>query len=502
MNRKKLVWIGVLLLFFLHFSLMFYGSTRYEYLSDDDPPDHAVGSYYFRYNQDVSPFKGEEYWQRSYLSPYPPLYDMLMGFFYFFTNNIVFTLKFFNALFVASSTIFGFLFFREFLQSNRKGLFAAFLLTVCPAFMSHFIWSQSLAIPLMLACFWCVMKDGKKWLILSVAFMTLVFLTQPSTAFFMGVLFFPLLIKRDWFKLCAVGVISVCLALVFFYGVNVFVFGFDNTLTGIGLTQGFFSSSVIQTSGGVVYGPLDLVMAPLSSKIDQATGLGLGIGLLVLLALVNFFVQFKKAYKNKNYIISVIWFFCLLLLVEGNLFPYKLFPHRAWAFWVIPCVILATMGLWQLISSFKNKFIKTGIVIGFIIIILLTCLYPKFTVQTAQWPPGTNYASMNELQDWIGLKGGLEGNVLMLCSEEEKPISFNLDAIPYDSDIYLFRENLGQINSLDAYNFMAYKNTSYFVFDRNCVSKWGINLTNDLIVVYSRLGDMFYNGEIKVFKLK
>lgn len=502
MKDSKIIWIFVTILFALHLSLMFYGTNRYEWLEDDDPYDHAVGTYYFKHTQDVSPFKGEEYWQRSYLSPYPPLYDILMGTFFIFTNDLMFTLKFFNALFVASSTIFGFLFFREFLECDRKALFATFLLVVCPSFMSHFIWAQSLAIPLMLACLWACMKDGKKWLLLSIIFMILVFLTQPSTVFFMAVLYFPLMIKRDWFKLTSIGVISVLIFMVFFYGVNLLVFGWDNTLTGIGLSEGFFSNPNIQTSGGEVYSPLELIKAPLSSKIDQATGLGIGIGLLVILGLINFVMFFSKAKKNKAYIISVIWFFCLLILVEGNLFPYKLFPHRAWVFWTIPCVLLATIAIWHIMNSFKQKIIKITILIVFIIIILITCAYPKFIVQTSQWPPGTSFANFEEVNDWIKLKGELEGNVLTLCSEEEKPIAFNLDAIPYDSDIYLFRNELGYTNTLSAYNFMVSKNTSWFVFDRQCVTKWGINKTNEMLIDYSRLGDMFYNSEIKVFKLK
>jgi len=483
---------------------MCFGAFQYPWIENDDGPDHAVGAYYFRHVQDVSPFKSESYWQRSYLSPYPPLYDMLMGYFFLFIGKISVTLKVINALMVASSTLFGFLFFKEFFKSDGKGLWAAFLITACPAFMSHFIWSQSLAIPLMLGAFWCFLKieEGIKWLFLSVAFTTLVFLTQPSTAVFMLVMLVPLMYVVDWFKLIGSVMISGVVAGVFHYGPALLVFGWERFWTGIGISTGIFSSGNVDTSGGVVYSLIDIFVAPLGSKIDQATGFGVMLGLLCLVALVMLFVKFKELKTNKNYVLSVFWLLILTLMLEGNALPFKLFPHRVWPFMAVPVVILATFGTWQVINSFSKKWIKAIIFLLIGGLVLLTGAYPKFVVQTSQWTPGSAFSTIQEVQDWVGIKGTLEGNVMMLCSEEEKPISFDLDSVPFSAEIYDFRKQLATTNTVTAYSFMVQKNTSYFVFDHGCIKKFGLEETNRLITEYSVMGDNVVNGDIKVFKLR
>ena len=502
--------------FLVHFGVYYYGSTLTFWLPDDDSLDMSVSAVYFSENWNVNPFN-KEMFIRTYMSPYPPLYSVIMGTIYYFSGDVVWTLNFFNALFVSLSIIFGFLFFKELLNDGWKATFATFLITIAPCFCSRFIWAQSLAIPLMILTLWCLLhlkkpsgehSDGVdawqfKWTGLSILFMLLVFFTQPSTAVFMALFIIPLLFFRDWFKIIAVCLISFSLFCAFFLIPNIQNYGFENTLTGIGISSGFFTSANVDTSGGKVPSIIELFVAPLSSKMDQPTGLGTALACLTLISLFLFFIW--KKWKDKIWCVVIAWFVIFLVLLYGNALPFKLFPHRAWCFLAIPCVILAVWAFWAIIDGVRNKVAKTAIILILITGLLWTCAYPKFVVETSAWPPGTVWTP-NEFAGYQWLKDrNVTDIVWPLCylGAEEKPISLGLHGMPYDLETYSMQKQIFNNTPVDMQGFITKKRISYLMIDAQCITNYGLNETNALVNGLLNYADpVFGNGEIIVMKIK
>jgi len=516
MKNEILTWIIVGFLFLVNFGILFYGSQQYPYLEDDDSLDHATGAVYVAENWNTHPFSKDNF-MRTYLDPYPPLYDLFMGTLYKIFGDVVFVLKFFNALIVSTSVIFMFLVLKELLGDKWKATFGAFLWTIVPCGMSHFIWSQSLAIPLMLLTLWCLLHlknhseenaDGVdawqfKWTGLSILFMLLVFYTQPSTAVFMALFIIPLLFFRDWFKIIAVCLISFSLFCAFFLIPNIQNYGFENTLTGIGISSGFFTSANVDTSGGKVPSIIELFVAPLSSKMDQPTGLGTALACLTLISLFLFFIW--KKWKDKIWCVVIAWFVIFLVLLYGNALPFKLFPHRAWCFLAIPCVILAVWAFWAIIDGVRNKVAKTAIILILITGLLWTCAYPKFVVETSAWPPGTVWTP-NEFAGYQWLKDrNVTDIVWPLCylGAEEKPISIGLHGMPYDLEVYDMQRQMFNNTPVDMQGFITKKRISYLMIDAQCITNYGLNETNALVNGLLNYADpVFGNGEMIVMKVK
>src|SRR4030042_1450406 len=105
------------------------------------------------------------------MDPYPPGYDLLMGVLLQTANSVMWILKFFNALIISVSIAFFYFFAKELMGDKNKALFSTFCLAAVPAFMSHFIWAISLAVPLYFVAFYCLerIKQDKKWFIVSIA---------------------------------------------------------------------------------------------------------------------------------------------------------------------------------------------------------------------------------------------------------------------------------------------------------------------------------------------
>ena len=144
----------MLAIFFINLYVYESGAFNYPYLENDDPWSHAMGVKYVSIEKTV--FKKTSVGFH-YIDPYPPPYDMLLGLLYQTNNSVYWTLKFFNALFVSLSTIFFYFFVKEITQIDRnKALFASFALASIPAFMSHFIWSISLTVPLYFVTFYAL----------------------------------------------------------------------------------------------------------------------------------------------------------------------------------------------------------------------------------------------------------------------------------------------------------------------------------------------------------
>jgi hypothetical protein len=166
--------------------MLYIGAARNPWLEDDDSWSHAVGAHYVaKFETTAQPYPPFSH----YLEPYPPYYTAIMGVLHQTQPDLQWTLKFFNALIVGLSLIAAFFAFERMSGDSRKAAAATVILGILPAYMSHFIWSQTLAVPVFFVAMWaCASLDERPPRFRDGAFWTAGVLVwsatiiQPSTA--------------------------------------------------------------------------------------------------------------------------------------------------------------------------------------------------------------------------------------------------------------------------------------------------------------------------------
>lgn len=465
------------------------GAFSYEWLEDDDPVIHATGAKYISEKMTANEPEGLNY---QYLDPYPPAFDILMGILHQTNNSIVNTLKFFNALLCALAIIFFYFFAERFTESKSRALTATFVLACLPCFMSHFIWAQSLGISLMMVALYCL---SRRLYWVGSLMVAAIFLSQPSTAaifLLMGLLYClgPLITTNYKESLLALGTIVTGGLIASIYWVTMFFrYSFMGTLAKIGFSIGKFSNSNIDTSGGIVYGIQDFLVAPLATRIDQPIGIGIVAFLcliLVLVLLITGLLTHKGIRKNKHIIISLIWLVFTFVGVMGNALPVKLFPHRFFVFFSIPVALLVGEFIYSTMSLIKekNRFASIAFVAVIVFGIGLTSAYPKMVVNSSTWGPGVHFTSQEELQGFIWLKELPADTKVFSYNMENKGIVISFDKYTCmwcDSDRE-FRENLINKTPDDLYSFLKENKYEYLIISGRgpyiMTNEFGANKTN------------------------
>src|SRR3989344_5380550 len=86
------------------------GAFAYPYLEDEDPWGHSIGVKYVALNKDAynptTTTVQEAESILSYIDPYPPAYDVLMGVLHKTSPDLNWTIKFFNALIISLGLLF------------------------------------------------------------------------------------------------------------------------------------------------------------------------------------------------------------------------------------------------------------------------------------------------------------------------------------------------------------------------------------------------------------
>lgn len=478
----------VLILSFILILVMLKGAFVYDWLEDDDPYDHAVAAEYI--SEHKTAVKSMEQFQaygRFYMEPYPPAFPIVMGMVHQLNDSVSGTLKIVNAILLGFAVLFFYLFASELFDSKYKALFASFIIACVPSFMSHFIWSQTLAIVLMFPAFYCVLKTFKTidkeqnlWYKLGILSVTSVLLTQPSTAAIFGLMFgfmwvaFVIATKKLNFKVLFIGIAAVVFAVALFWGPTIYKYGVNDTAEGIGLSQKLFTDANVDTSGGEVYFVKDFIVAPTSSKIDQAIGWGVVVFISLLIGLVIIIKKFKR--ENYISVLLLLWMLFTFLGTEGNAFPVKLFPHRFWVFMIIPVALIIAYSLFNLSQS------KVGSALLVIIIcvgILFTSGIPKYIVQTSMWPAGGNFMSIEQVGGYVWMKNNLpkDSNVFVVCGKEEKVVAFDMYSPVLDMNLYRFKQQNNTISDILDFT----RDYKYILFDIQCIKQYGINETNNML---------------------
>ena len=289
LKKSTLYFILVLLMFFFTLFMYVKGSFIYSYYEDGDPWLHAGISKYIALEKTAfEPIEGVELFH--YVDPYPPGYDILLGMLYQISGNLIWVVKFFNSLLIALGIIFFYFFVKRLTKDSNKALFATFVLTMIPCYMSHFIWAHTLVIVLIYPFLYSlemIEKDKKWWIVVACIFAAIA-LSQPTQAFKIGIIFsiyliIKLLLDRRYIKeYFFAGVSAICLAFLSWWGYVWLKYG--SILGGFKQEiQAHLSEGInlkIPGSADRVYSFSDFFIARSQNMINNPTGVGVVLMLL------------------------------------------------------------------------------------------------------------------------------------------------------------------------------------------------------------------------------
>jgi len=501
-------WIIVTLLFLIHLYVYATGALSYPWLEDDDPWVHASAARYVSiYGTYIQP----EHLPIHYLAPYPPFFDALLGvLFQVDGNSLQFTLKFFNALLI-SLTIPLFYCWAKRIMKEREALWATAILTALPSFMSHFIWSQTLAMVVAVLAFYFIEKIAKRenanwelWVAATLVIAT-VLITQASTAvMFMGLLVIYVIgssahsfVKTHRIdtseikKITIIIILGAVAALIEFWLPMFIIYGIDQTLEHNLIYLGHFTDKATDTSGGVVYGLMDYVNAPPISKMDQPTGWGLIITILLLGGIIVVALKIKE---NPFMLVLLLWLLYGLLGTEGNLFPIKLFPHRFWVILAIPVAILGGLGAANLLEYLESKKRFATVAMVFLSVgLVITSAAPKYEVESSAWPPGGSWIAEEHIAGYVKLKE-LPANtkVFSFCGNEDQANGMDMFGYSWVKEIAEYKNNSINESADKNYAFLKKYEYEYAVIDQSCL------LSNPPEAIQSKLNALVSDGHFSL----
>lgn len=513
--------LAMLVIFFASLYIYSSGAFSYPYLENDDSWSHALGVKYVSLEKTV--YTKEKLFH--YLGPYPPAYDLLLGLLHQTNNSIYFTLKFFNALIISLSTVFFYFFVKEFTQNRNKALFATFALMSIPAFMSHFIWAISLAVPLYFVCFYSLerIKHDPKWWIVAALGMATVLTTTPTHSTYFGLFFILYLLtkiileKRLLMLHIAAGALGLSLSFIFWWLPMLLQYGMIGTLRGAGFDVRYLELKTLEgvglALGGTAdrtYNFADFFIAQKQNMINNPIGIGVFLSVLTIIAIIFLFFKFKDIFKKENHwlLITFVWFAFTLYAVNAAKFPIKLSPFRAWMLLAIPVCILAAEGAFNLLTISKKSLGNIGKYA--LLLILLTGIYftsaqQKIAVNTAAWPPGAFWTSGEEIKAYVWIKDNIPKNSNMFTFVNNGPvIGMDMYTCHWCGDVRGYMENGFNQSAQETYNWMKSRGYKHLIVDGQTVRKFGFNRSNEKIqeLVSSGLFQpAFQNGGAVIFKI-
>jgi len=515
LTKSDVYAFAMLLLFAVNLYVYMSGAFSYPYLEDDDSWAHTFGIKYVSMNLNVFD-KETDY--ISYINPYPPTYDILLGILHQTNDSVYWTIKFFNALIISLSTIFFYFFVKELSGSKGKALFASFALVAIPAFMSHFIWAISLAVPLYFVAFYALerIKHDKKWWIIAGLVMATPFTATPTHSTYFGLFFvFYIAAKMISQKKFAVyewlaGLLGVAVSFAFWWLPMIIQHGFFGTLKGLGIlvSAGVGALSVGGT-GDRVYTARDFFFAQSQNMINNPVGIGFVLSVLAIVGLVFLFLKLSGKGDEKYWLAVVLaWFILAFYAVNSTKLPIKISPFRAWMLLAIPVCMLAAegasgiMGIAKKISGNAGKYI---LLILIIVGVYFTSGQQKIAVNTAQWPPGAFWTSGDEVGAYIWMYQNLPKNSHVFTYWNDGPvIGMDMYNCHWCQDIRSYMKTGFNQSAQQTHDWLKSRSYEYIIIDGQTVKYFGMNETNSKLNGFGESGlyrPVFQNNGAMIFKV-
>ena len=512
------------------FSLFMYtkGAFSYPYLEDEDPWGHAVGAKYVAiektaYDPELENLKDSFDPILSYIDPYPPAYDVLMGVLHQTSPDLNWTLKFFNALIISLGFAFFYLFAQEFLGSQSKALLATLILASIPSYLSHFIWATALAITLFFPTMYAfgMIRNDKRWAIIAGILIASIFVSQnlsePIKLLTMIIIY--IIVKSittkkflKWESLAIVGgLLLSCLwwvSIILRRGLGEFIAYYIGPKVGetsaavssgsSSLISKLFSipSSLFHPGGTAsrAYTFSDFFIAQSQNQINTPIGVGIFLSILILVGVIYSIIKYRSSIveeKNTWLAITLFWLIFAFWAVNGMTFPVSVArgAFRSWPLLAIAGSLIAVEGIYFFRRLTKSKLLKAAIVVVLIMGIILTTGKAKYDLNAAMWPTsGTFSGSPNEAFEYGAWYQSLEPNakVFLYSPRDKINIGFGAYSCPWCQDLVDIRNELLDKNAEELHTFL--KNNQYEFLLLNgrmdyyyLSSQFGENKTKELL---------------------
>lgn len=526
--------LAVLVIVMAFFSMMIYGAFSYNWLEDDDPYSYAEGAKYVAqmhtYHSDSSL---QSY--NTYLFPHSHCtLTTIFGILNQFSHNMIFLMKFFICFALLMGIIGFFLFVYDFTQQHRFAIVATAILAITPCFAGHFIFNYTLSV-----CLFCIFLftlslsfSNKKYTILSGMILGSVLITHPIAGIQAAVVMFIMLIfyfvydivinrllltKSNVLRIILVGLLGILFAMPF-YGDLVVSGQFDS------FYDRAFRSGIVKMSTGNYYDTKDYVLndfiiAPMQSNMDQQMGVGIFLFTICIIGLM-IMIWYTKFNNMMLYTILFLFYLFFLWIMTGSSWGISVQNYRWWSFFAIFIVLLATSTIFFVCSKIQESNILLCIFLVIVCIgLVITSAYPRFAVQTSQWPPGSNWLNQNQLDSYVKLQElGYDNQILPICGRPEKINAFNqiTPTWQYPTQEYFRRiSNSSEMNStqiMDNIHWILDGNYDYkyVLIDIECVKRLGINNTVEVVNYFNtdnyddinvwRVVDKYSNNEFILYR--
>jgi hypothetical protein len=503
----------------------FNGTFKYPYLEDGDPYHHLDAATYVK--ERLTSVQ-EAKLIVMYFEPYPFAYSTLMGLLFQTNTDGIWTLKFFNALFLSLGICIFYVFIKEFTKSTTTAVLATGVVVSLPAYLSHFIFAHSLGTSLFGIGLYYItaqyahhaqQSEQKKYIIPLIVTVSAILCIQAVLGVAFGLFcltYFGIKTalhgfdKTVFFSLAC----AVILAISVFWLPMMIIHGGIGSIITSGSAENWWQISVMESSNQSFFTFSDFFFAKPYGGIDTHIGIGVVASILAILGVLftcsNIYSilssKIKKMFgkthtsDNKEYedsfsIIVLVWWIITLLGVLGNSLPVRLVPLRWWAFFAIASAILIAYAIVQLLNHIKIAELKWIILVAIIVGIIFTSFIPRYHTQTAQWPPHA-WVSPGEYSGYEELRKTSFDALFPLCSDDLKihyahKLSYLVMPKELEKTYASFKLQAFNATNDELNLFLKDHQLSYIVIDTTCLQKYGLNETN------KKVQDLFENGVAK-----
>lgn len=515
LTKSSLFLLAALLIFAVTLFMYAKGAFSYPYLEDEDPWGHAVGTKYVAmeknaYDPPTSTVNGEIDQQLSYIDPYPPAYDVLLGVLHQTSPDLQWTLKFFNALIISLGILFFYLFAKEFTASRGKALLATFFLAAIPAYLSHFIWAHALVITLLFPALYALMKirENIRWAYVTALIVASIWVSQnieqpiKLTVLLLLFIFVFSITQRKWLwpEWAAVG--GGMFVSLLWWGVMIrkyTILGFlryfagdvageaDAAITGaisetglLAKLVGFWQKATSPGgSGSRAYTAGDFFQASSENAINGPLGLGVVITILALCGLVYLLWKYKSSIiseKNSYKAIIIFWLIYAFWAVNGRTFPISIArgPFRAWMLLAIPVALVAAEGMFEFRDKIKNKVIVAALLVLILVGVVFTSFIPKYQFNTMPWPTSGSFVNQQEPWEYGAWFGTLppDTKVFLYSPRDKLTIGYNAFSCIWCAEVVEFRKDILNKDVQQLHTFLKTQRYEYLLINGNMEVKY------------------------------
>ena len=513
--KSSLFLLAALLIFAVTLFMYTKGAFSYPYFEDEDPWGHAVGVKYIAlektaYDPPTSMVNVEIDQQLSYIDPYPPAYDILLGILHQISPDLQWTMKFFNALIISLGILFFYLFAKEFLVSKGKALLATFFLAATPAYLSHFIWAHSLVITLLFPALYTFIKirENGRWWYVAAIIVASIWVTQnieqPIKLTVMLLIFIAVasIARKKWLWQEGAAIGSGMFLSLLWWGVMIQKYtlsGFLRYFAGDrasaadeALLAPISEAGIIDKVAGIwqkitspggsgsrAYTASDFFHASPENAINNPIGLGLVITTLVLLGLVYLLWKYKMSIvdeKNSYKAVIIFWLIYAFWAVNGRTFPISIArgPFRAWMLLAIPVALICAEMVFEIKDKFKNRIMAFAIVGIILIAVFFTSFVPKYQFNTMPWPTSGSFTNQQEPWEYAAWFKTIPPNtkVFLYSPRDKLAIGYNAFSCIWCEEVVNFRKDILNKDVRELSSFLKSQGYEYLLINGNMDLKY------------------------------